>query len=548
MVGRFDYPGAPIGTNCPSASCPSNAVPELWYSFNWGNTHVVAINSVADSSSGRINSTSPGVAWLMNDLQAASSDPDIDWIITFFHHPMYTNGKDSSHSSNASVRTVLEPIFNTYGVDVVFQGHQHSYERTLPVTDNGTTIDTASCVGSVCTSPDYPIYILQGTGGDDCTYSAGTAPWSAVRITGSCGYNNVTVSGDQLSTTFIDTNGIVRDSLVINRVPDTTNPVLSSVSSLPSFTAATISWVTDDISNSSVEYGLVASVLDQAELSPAMVADHSIQVTGLASSTTYFYKVTSCNPSNLCSSSPVNSFTTPDFAGCSIYQEEGGSITVEAENYNLLTPASGYDWVLENNITGFDGTGFMRADTSGVRAIDDSPFVSTSPELSYSVNFQTAGTYNVWLRGYGGGSAGENDSVHVGLDGAEVSAADKITTNTQNAWVWAGDTMDDSDASPDATVTIPTPGTHTVNVWMRENDFRLDKIYLTTSATVPSATGPVQNGCSSAATPTPTLAPQCELTAAAWGETSSTEGDSVTLSVIGNSFCDGEEVSFEVRE
>ena len=56
------------------------------------------------------------------------------------------------------------------------------------------------------------------------------------------------------------------------------------------------------------------------------------------------------------------------------------------------------------------------------------------------------------------------------------------------------------DSAP-ATLTIQTPGVYQVNVWMREDGFRLDKILLTTDATyVPSGGGP---GHSPRSGPTP---------------------------------------------
>jgi hypothetical protein len=48
----------------------------------------------------------------------------------FFHHPLYSSG--ASHGSTIPLREQLEPIFLKYGVDVVFSGHDHFYERIKP--------------------------------------------------------------------------------------------------------------------------------------------------------------------------------------------------------------------------------------------------------------------------------------------------------------------------------------------------------------------------------------------------------------------------------
>jgi len=56
--------------------------------------------------------------------------PPTDWKICFFHHPLYSSG--GFHGSSTEMRTVLEPLFLKYGVQVVFAGHDHVYERVKP--------------------------------------------------------------------------------------------------------------------------------------------------------------------------------------------------------------------------------------------------------------------------------------------------------------------------------------------------------------------------------------------------------------------------------
>ena len=66
------------------------------------------------------------LAWLEKELAASQSD----WKIMFFHHPLYSSG--ASHGSDTSLRDQLEPLFIKYGVDAVFAGHEHFYERIKP--------------------------------------------------------------------------------------------------------------------------------------------------------------------------------------------------------------------------------------------------------------------------------------------------------------------------------------------------------------------------------------------------------------------------------
>jgi 3',5'-cyclic AMP phosphodiesterase CpdA len=66
------------------------------------------------------------VEWLDSTLKASREE----WKICYFHHPLYSNA--SRHGSSVDLRLLLEPIFVKYGVNVVFSGHDHVYERIKP--------------------------------------------------------------------------------------------------------------------------------------------------------------------------------------------------------------------------------------------------------------------------------------------------------------------------------------------------------------------------------------------------------------------------------
>ncbi|HKB12726.1 MAG TPA: metallophosphoesterase [Vicinamibacterales bacterium] len=66
------------------------------------------------------------LAWLENALKNAREP----WKIAYFHHPLYSDG--GRHGSEVELRVRLEPIFVKYGVNVVYSGHDHVYERIKP--------------------------------------------------------------------------------------------------------------------------------------------------------------------------------------------------------------------------------------------------------------------------------------------------------------------------------------------------------------------------------------------------------------------------------
>ncbi|MCP4937255.1 MAG: hypothetical protein GY927_24370, partial [bacterium] len=105
--------------------------------------------------------------------------------------------------------------------------------------------------------------------------------------------------------------------------------------------------------------------------------------------------------------------------------------------------------------------------------------------LSYRIENSTPATYTVWVRGMAPDAAG--DSLHVGLDGTAATTADKLTGFQPNAWTWSRTTMDNLDANLDLSVT----GTYTLNVWMREDGMRIDRLLLVTDTTyIPTGEGP----------------------------------------------------------
>jgi predicted phosphodiesterase len=66
------------------------------------------------------------LAWLEGELRKSTDT----WKMAYFHHPLYSSG--GRHGSEVDLRQQLEPLFLKYGIDVVFAGHEHFYERIRP--------------------------------------------------------------------------------------------------------------------------------------------------------------------------------------------------------------------------------------------------------------------------------------------------------------------------------------------------------------------------------------------------------------------------------
>jgi predicted phosphodiesterase len=66
------------------------------------------------------------IKWLAGVLEQS----DAKWKIPYFHHPIYSSGE--KHGSELDLQVLIEPLFVQHGVDVVFSGHEHFYERLKP--------------------------------------------------------------------------------------------------------------------------------------------------------------------------------------------------------------------------------------------------------------------------------------------------------------------------------------------------------------------------------------------------------------------------------
>ncbi|HRH31435.1 MAG TPA: fibronectin type III domain-containing protein, partial [Candidatus Paceibacterota bacterium] len=142
--------------------------------------------------------------------------------------------------------------------------------------------------------------------------------------------HSVSISGLAAATTYhyrlnskdaAANNGQSTDqTFTTSAAPDVTAPVISSVSSTPGGTSAVITWTTDEVSSSVVEYGPTASYgtsTSEADTSPR-VTSHSVTVTGLSEQTLYHFRVKSTDASTNLATGSDNTFTTTDITAPTI--------------------------------------------------------------------------------------------------------------------------------------------------------------------------------------------------------------------------------------
>ena len=188
-----------------------------YYSFDWGNAHFVALDSNDPLDETDANASDDMFDWLRNDLQSAN-DRGLFWKFVYHHHPAFSSS--TLHGSDTQVQNKLVPIYEQYGVDLVLNGHDHTYERTCP-------IDLQQCT---TVSQGGVTYIVTG-GGGALLYDNGLPEWFTAYADSLFHFVKVDVQGCTLQTQGITASGTVFDPHVIDRcTPPSNSPVANNVS------------------------------------------------------------------------------------------------------------------------------------------------------------------------------------------------------------------------------------------------------------------------------------------------------------------------------
>ena len=189
------------------------------------------------------------------------------------------------------------------------------------------------------------------------------------------------------------------------------------------------------------------------------------------------------NPTTVTHSYPtVGTFTvtakafdedSPHFGGT---VESEGRLIVEAEDFSAAVSgtgnAAGHDWqeVSDGSVSG--GSYLIASPNVGRNVGDD----TRGPRRDYQVTVDAPGTFYVWARMLG--SSGSNDSVHIGVNGTPATYGRYGLTDASGDWVWENRVANRAGTDV-VSVTFDSAGTHTINLWMREDGTAVDKIFLT---------------------------------------------------------------------
>ena len=189
--------------------------PEAYYSFRYGNAEFFMLDS-----NQRREQFAPGgeqYEWLEKSLK----ESDATWKFVAHHHPTYTMEENDYGNSweepttlgDLDARQIL-PLYEGLGVDMVFFGHIHGYERTMPI--RAGMVDIQNGV----------IHLLAGGGGGNLEDFAPNRSWFSRKVYRGHHYAMVDIHDQHLSLTMYDTEGRMRDRMEINKdLPPSPNTV-----------------------------------------------------------------------------------------------------------------------------------------------------------------------------------------------------------------------------------------------------------------------------------------------------------------------------------
>jgi Calcineurin-like phosphoesterase len=198
---------------------------EQYYSFDYQNVHFIALATEEEYLDLSNDKAKEQLAFVQSDLEKASSNPNIDWIIPFYHRIAYADCECGIvDSADHNLVDTYHPLFEKYGVHLVLQAHTHTYERTYPLKfnpeDSDDPIITSTDSSSNYRNIDGLVIATVGTAGAKPTSIHLSSELTAAQYGDLFGFLNVDVSSDgkTLVGTFYDNNdGEIKDKFTITK-------------------------------------------------------------------------------------------------------------------------------------------------------------------------------------------------------------------------------------------------------------------------------------------------------------------------------------------
>jgi 3',5'-cyclic AMP phosphodiesterase CpdA len=182
---------------------------ETCYTFDYQGVRIVALNSNEKHEE--------QAAWLDRVL----ADNPCRWTIATFHHPIFSSAKERD---NAKLRALWQPLFDKHKVDLVLQGHDHTYARSgLTIANVPTGTQTQDARGTV--------YVVSVSGPK--MYDLKREPWMRRKAEDTQLYQIIHIDGDRLRYEARTALGTRYDAFTLTKRADAPNLMVEDPIDLP---------------------------------------------------------------------------------------------------------------------------------------------------------------------------------------------------------------------------------------------------------------------------------------------------------------------------
>ncbi len=198
----------------PQFTLPENGpkgLEETVYYLDYQGTRIISLNSNERESE--------QVPWLE---QVLADNPN-RWTIVTFHHPVYSTARGRD---NATIRTLWKPVFDKFHVDLVLQGHDHTYGRFVPeLTENVAT-------GATARSPEAgTVYVVSVSGPK--MYKLDRTPAMRRAAQNTQLYQIISIDDDKLRYEARTATGELYDAFRLKKQPGKLNELVDEIPDTP---------------------------------------------------------------------------------------------------------------------------------------------------------------------------------------------------------------------------------------------------------------------------------------------------------------------------
>lgn len=173
------------------------------FTVTYGNTQIILFDSNQDMSAGSAR---------YKELEAELAKSTAKWKIVAHHHCIYSSDNDDHGNTNTGKSTLgiprlahLPALYEKYGVDLVFYGHVHTYERTWPLRGNKANPENGV------------VYVQIGGNGGGLETPALMRSWFTNKIYYGHHFGNVRIAGGELHFQAINLDGQIIDQFELKK-------------------------------------------------------------------------------------------------------------------------------------------------------------------------------------------------------------------------------------------------------------------------------------------------------------------------------------------